>query len=142
MHVKITTSGSRRYSSLWSPTGIMPERSKSVPSPLWGVNVQPTHPCGLAPIRVMRFFSSSTARVRGAAYWARWGVFRARHRDIAQPHLLNIAPVLLFLSLTRPHYSWLGLWKLAQQTAPRTPAVELEKSRITLIGANPQGWIR
>ena len=44
------------------------------------VNVQRTHPCGLAPIRVMQIFSSSTARVRGAAYWARSGAFRARHR--------------------------------------------------------------
>ena len=44
------------------------------------VSVQRTHVCGLAPIRVMRFFSSSTARVRGVFYWARWGAFRARHR--------------------------------------------------------------
>ena len=44
------------------------------------VNVQPTHPCGLAPIRVMRFFSSSTAKVRGVFCWARSGAFRARHR--------------------------------------------------------------
>jgi hypothetical protein len=30
---------------------------------------------------------------------------------------------------------------LAQQKTPRTLAVELEKNCITLIGANPQGWV-
>ncbi len=34
------------------------------------MNVQLTHPCGLASIRMMRFFPSSTARVHGDAYWS------------------------------------------------------------------------
>ncbi len=42
----------------------------------------------------------------------------------------------------RSRHSEIGTTPLAQQKTPRTLAVELEKICFSLIGANPQGWVR